>query len=92
MQVTDMVRSSVDSALRQLMANGGGTPTQPVGYQHPARTKEELLATKALADGSGVPADQQIVTDGMSEEILDVAQGVQDKVIPPKEDSSGWKF
>ena len=95
MQITDMVGEAVDRALRQLTANGGGTPQPAAGYQHAARTKEELLASP-VADQTTVPRDQELVTDAMDPEFLAEIQKDQKEpgeILLPKEDGNGsWAF
>ena len=49
LQVSDMARESIDTAIRQLTANGGGTPREALGYSHPARTAAELRMTTGSA-------------------------------------------
>jgi hypothetical protein len=50
-QVGSMVAEAVDRALRALLANGGGVPTQRTGYALPARTAEEVKRDPAASSG-----------------------------------------
>lgn len=85
LQVTDMTRESIDKAIRQLTANGGGKPQQNTGYQFAARTGQELRGaapTKTL-----VPAAQPIETGEPVVEAPTLAQ-----IVVPKETKDGWAF
>ncbi len=101
LQVTDMVRVAVDNALKQLKANGGGAVAAPRGYQHPARTADEVRAS--VSDEGQVPARQEAVTDGMADDLADIVNRIdvhgepqklepaKDIVIPTK-GPDGWAF
>ncbi len=49
-QVYEMVGNAVDFALKHLTRNGGARPQPLKGYQHPARTAEEIRNTPAAND------------------------------------------
>lgn len=95
MQVAEMVRESVDRAVTQLTANGGGTPQEPTGYTHAARTADEIKAT--IASSTRVPRDQKAVTDGMDDDLAEIVNRVEvhgepQKLVIPKETPRGWAF
>lgn len=95
MQVSEMVREAVDRAVRQLTANGGGTPQEATTYQHAARTAEEIKAT--VASGTVVPRNQAAVTDGMDADLAEIVNSTPEpegepEPIFPKEGLRGWKF
>ena len=98
MQVSDMVRESVDIAVTQLTANGGGTPYEATGYSHPARTAAEIKAT--IASDTAVPRTQKAVTDGMADDLAEIVNKVvvhgepqKLEIVLPKEGPNGkWAF
>ncbi|MEE8518704.1 MAG: hypothetical protein V3S98_06230 [Dehalococcoidia bacterium] len=101
MQIAEMVRESVDKAVTQLTANGGGTPQEATGYLHAARTAAEIKLV--AASDTAVPRGQKAVTVGMADDLAEIVNRIEvhgepqrlepDKgIVIPKEGSSGWAF
>ena len=80
LQVTDMARESIDRAIRQLTANGGGKPQQAQGYQFAARTGDELRG--AAPTPKMVPESQKVET----------GEPEPRQIFVPKEKAGGWAF
>ncbi len=94
LQVSDMVREAVDTAITQLTANGGGQPPRPEGYTHAARTAAELR--ESVGSETQVPAGQKANTDGMAADLAalvnQVSPDAPGEIIIPKKVNDGWVF